>query len=320
MSIEKGRSKSIDGQWIRDNETKEFKYEYSRGDDVKPAYQKVVERLALNKIKNELLFNGMLEAQLRAFDKDGIIISRQQLIDDINREVARQRVSFDLGNEVSLELPKVDIQPSEEQSQIDRLKNNLGSIFGGTVRNENATLEEQKLIDTPVVTTDEPITEKTLSTEQIVPQFNSQIEREEYFDEMYDSEIHKLTELKKNNDPNYEIELNNSIKKISSFTDRIPNVRDQIEIDIKYQLDRIKRENVQNQEQQNKDSLINGILQRMTKAGEFSHIPLEDVSQRVDAMNMVKKRLQEKSIDELEIIFNSYTDQEEKIVSSGMRR
>lgn len=320
MSIEKGRSKSIDGQWIRDNETKEFKYEYSRGDDVKTAYQKVVERLALNKIKNDLLFNGMLEAQLRAFDKDGIIISRQQLIDDINREVARQRVSFDLGNEVSLELPKVDIQPSEEQSQIDRLKNNLGSIFGGTVRNENATLEEQKLIDTPVAITDEPITEKNLSTEQIVPQFNSQIEREEYFDEMYDSEIHKLTELKKNNDPNYEIELNNSIKKILSFTDRIPNVRDQIEIDIKYQLDRIERENTQNQEQQNKDSLINGILQRMAEAGEFSHIPLEDVSQRVNSMNMVKKRLQEKSIDELEIIFNSYTDQEEKIVSSGMRR
>ena len=58
----------------------------------------------------------------------------------------------------------------------------------------------------------------------------------------------------------------------------------------------------------------------MADAGEFSHIPLEDVSQRVDTMNMVKKRLQEKSIDELEIILNSYTPEDEKTESFGMHR
>lgn len=74
------------------------------------------------------------------------------------------------------------------------------------------------------------------------------------------------------------------------------------------------------QEYQNNDSLINDIIGRMADAGEFSHIPLEDVSQRVDTMNMVKKRLQEKSIDELEIILNSYANQEKKTESTGMHR
>lgn len=74
------------------------------------------------------------------------------------------------------------------------------------------------------------------------------------------------------------------------------------------------------QEYQNNDSLINDIIGRMADAGEFSHIPLEDVSQRIDTMNMVKKGLQEKSIDELEIILNSYANQEEKTEPTGMHR
>ena len=37
-------------------------------------------------------------------------------------------------------------------------------------------------------------------------------------------------------------------------------------------------------------------------------------------MNLVKKRLQEKSLDELEIILNSYANQEEKTESTGMHR
>ena len=124
MSIENSRSSSVDGQWIRDNETKEFEYGYSRSEDSKTAYQKIVERLALNKIKNELLFRGMLDAQLRSFERDGITISREQLIADINKEVARQQVNYDLDSDIAL-----DVQQPQVQSDIDRLKNNLGSIF-----------------------------------------------------------------------------------------------------------------------------------------------------------------------------------------------
>lgn len=311
MSIESSRSSSIDGQWIRENEAKEFKYGYSNGDETKTAYQRAVERLALDKIKNELIFNGKLEAQLRAFARDGITISREQLISDINKEVARQRVNYDFGSEMTMEMPNVDIHQSDEQAQIDRLKNDLGSIFGGT---------SQKTETSSMPTENESTKKNDVNENQANQKFNSQIEREEYFDEMYDAEIQKLVELKKNNDPNYEIELNNTIQKILSFTDRIPNAREQIEADIRYQLGKIEREKAQNQDQQNKESLINGILQKMAAAGEFSHIPLEDVSQRIDTMNMVKKRLQEKSIEELEIIFNSYMLEDEKTESSGIHR
>ena len=215
MSIEKSRSKGIDGQWIRDNETKEFEYEYSNSSDVKISYQKAVEMLALEKIKNELIFDGKFESQLRAFARDGITISRQQLIDDINKEVAKQRLSFGL-DDLTLDSPAIDLQSIKDQAQIDELKNKLESVFGGI--------------------------ESSSNIESVRQDFSSQIEREEYFDEMYDLEIQKLIELKKNNDPNYEIELNNAIKKISSFTDRIYNVRSQIESDIRYQMNKYKKE------------------------------------------------------------------------------
>ena len=241
MSIENSRSSSIDGQWIRDNETKEFEYGYSRSDDAKTAYQKIVERLALNKIKNELLFRGMLDAQLRSFERDGITISREQLIADINKEVARQQVSYDLDSDIALgaEQPQV-------QSDIDRLKNNLGNLF------ESAPTQSQQHINHSTAISREPAIESVVLSH------------------VSESPVQQPTHTE--------------------------------------------------QEQQNKDLLINGIIGRMADAGEFSHIPLEDVSQRVDTMNMVKKRLQEKSIDELEIILNSYANQEEKTESTGMRR
>ena len=235
MSIENSRSSSIDGQWIRDNETKEFEYGYSRSEDAKTAYQKIVERLALNKIKNELLFKGMLDAQLRSFERDGITISREQLIADINKEVARQQVSYDLDSDIAL-----GVEQPQVQSDIDRLKNNLGSLF------ESAYTQSQQPISQSATIPREPAIESV------------------------------------------------GVSHVS--------------------------ESPVQQEQQNKDSLINGIIGRMADAGEFSHIPLEDVSQRVDTMNMVKKRLQEKSIDELEIILNSYANQEEKTESTGMYR
>lgn len=254
MSIENSRSSSIDGQWIRDNETKEFEYGYSKSEDAKTAYQKIVERLALNKIKNELLFNGMLDAQLRSFSRDGITISREQLISDINKEVARQQVDFDLDSDMAL-----DVQQPQVQSEIDRLKSNLGSSIDASPTKSQQPISQSTTIPR------EPAIESvgvTSAPESIVQPAHTEQEKQG----------------------------------LESHNQQVQ------------------------QEQQNKDTLINGIIGRMADAGEFSHIPLEDVSQRVDTMNMVKKRLQEKSIDELEIILNSYANQEDKTESTGMHK
>ena len=105
MSLERGRSSSIDGQWIRENETKEFGYGYYSNDDEKNAtYQSAVESLALFKMKNELLFNGMLEAKLRRFANEGITISKEEFLADIKRAVIRKEIEFDINKQSGMHM------------------------------------------------------------------------------------------------------------------------------------------------------------------------------------------------------------------------
>lgn len=316
MSIENSRSSSIDGQWIRDNETKEFEYGYSKSEDAKTAYQKIVERLALNKIKNELLFNGMLDAQLRSFARDGITISREQLISDINKEVARQQVNFDLDSDMSL-----DVQQPQVQSEIDRLKSNLGSIFDASPTKSQQPISQSTTIPR------EPAIESvgvTSAPESIVQPAHTEQEKQEIREQMRQAQeqLAKTLEWAKQqpNEPQFTSTRSDNIEEAPEWTkDR--GVSGYTEPTLEQVRQGLESHNQQvQQEQQNKDTLINGIIGRMADAGEFSHIPLEDVSQRVDTMNMVKKRLQEKSLDELEIILNSYANQEEKTESTGMHR
>lgn len=316
MSIENSRSSSIDGQWIRDNETKEFEYGYSKSEDAKTAYQKIVERLALNKIKNELLFNGMLDAQLRSFARDGITISREQLISDINKEVARQQVNFDLDSDMAL-----DVQQPQVQSEIDRLKSNLGSIFDASPTKSQQPISQSTTIPR------EPAIESvgvTSAPESIVQPAHTEQEKQEIREQMRQAQeqLAKTLEWAKQqpNEPQFTSTRSDNIEEAPEWTkDR--GVYGYTEPTLEQVRQGIESHNQQvQQEQQNKDTLINGIIGRMADAGEFSHIPLEDVSQRVDTMNMVKKRLQEKSLDELEIILNSYANQEEKTESTGMHR
>lgn len=316
MSIENSRSSSIDGQWIRDNETKEFEYGYSKSEDAKTAYQKIVERLALNKIKNELLFNGMLDAQLRSFARDGITISREQLISDINKEVARQQVNFDLDSDMAL-----DVQQPQVQSEIDRLKSNLGSIFDASPTKSQQPISQSTTIPR------EPAIESvgvTSAPESIVQPAHTEQEKQEIREQMRQAQeqLAKTLEWAKQqpNEPQFTSTRSDNIEEAPEWTkDR--GVSGYTEPTLEQVRQGLESHNQQvQQEQQNKDTLINGIIGRMADAGEFSHIPLEDVSQRVDTMNMVKKRLQEKSLDELEIILNSYANQEEKTESTGMHR
>lgn len=316
MSIENSRSSSIDGQWISDNETKEFEYGYSKSEDAKTAYQKIVERLALNKIKNELLFNGMLDAQLRSFARDGITISREQLISDINKEVARQQVNFDLDSDMAL-----DVQQPQVQSEIDRLKSNLGSIFDASPTKSQQPISQSTTIPR------EPAIESvgvTSASESIVQPAHTEQEKQEIREQMRQAQEQHAKTLEwakqQPNEPQFTSTRSDNIEEAPEWTkDR--GVSGYTEPTLEQVRQGLESHNQQvQQEQQNKDTLINGIIGRMADAGEFSHIPLEDVSQRVDTMNMVKKRLQEKSLDELEIILNSYANQKEKTESTGMHR
>lgn len=70
--------------------------------------------------------------------------------------------------------------------------------------------------------------------------------------------------------------------------------------------------NMANEETQKKD-LIENILKSMGDAGEFSHIPLEDISQRIDTMKEVKTKLDSKSLEELEYILSVYSQQTDNV-------
>ena len=152
---------------------------------------------------------------------------------------------------------------------------------------------------------------------------NLNIEHQEQdFDKIYDLEIKKLTPLKQNNNPNYEVELANTIRKLSTLTNKIPNIRAQIESDINYELNKqnqIKSSQPVQQDQQMKDEIISKIINSMNRAGEFSFGDIS-ISERIDIMQNVKNKLNSKSMEELQILLSTYQFNQEETQRHAARR
>ena len=95
--------------------------------DLRQQYLNAIKKLALQKMKNDLLFEGSLGAAMRNLSSLGLEVSKESMLKDIETEVNRQRMSFDLEMpSVNIETPNISV---ENQSEIEQLKNNLGSIF-----------------------------------------------------------------------------------------------------------------------------------------------------------------------------------------------
>lgn len=67
--------------------------------DLKEQYLNTIKRLALQKMKNDILFNGQLDATIRKFSSLGLDVSRESILKDIQDEIYRQNSSFDLGED-----------------------------------------------------------------------------------------------------------------------------------------------------------------------------------------------------------------------------
>lgn len=106
--------------------------------DLRQQYLNAIKKLALQKMRNDLLFEGSLGAAMKNLSSIGLDVSKESMLKDIETEVNRQRMSFDI------EMPNVNIEVpnviAENQSEIEQLKSNLGSIF------ESAPVQEQKPI------------------------------------------------------------------------------------------------------------------------------------------------------------------------------
>ena len=106
--------------------------------DLRQQYINAIKKLALQKMKNDLLFEGSLGAAMRNLSSLGLEVSKESMLKDIETEVNRQKMSFDLEMpSVNIEVPNISV---ENQSEIEQLKNNLGSFF------QSVPTQEQKPI------------------------------------------------------------------------------------------------------------------------------------------------------------------------------
>lgn len=135
--------------------------------DLRQQYLNAIKKLALQKMRNDLLFEGSLGAAMRNLSSLGLDVSKESMLKDIETEVNRQRMSFDI------EMPNVNIEVpnviAENKSEIEQLKSNLGSIF------ESAPVQEQKPIYNSGTIPREPAIQNTQPYETIINNTLSQI-------------------------------------------------------------------------------------------------------------------------------------------------
>ena len=135
--------------------------------DLRQQYLNAIKKLTLQKMRNDLLFEGSLGAAMRNLSSLGLDVSKESMLKDIETEVNRQRMSFDIEMpNVSIEVPSVN---AENQSEIEQLKSNLGSIF------ESAPVQEQKPIYNSGTIPREPAIQNTQPYETTINNTSSQI-------------------------------------------------------------------------------------------------------------------------------------------------
>ena len=94
--------------------------------DLERDYLNTVEMLALQKLKHEILFESMLNSSIRRLSSLGIEISKEKLMQDIQKEMEMPSIDLDFDYEQS----SVSTNTNDDaQNQINGLLNNLGNIF-----------------------------------------------------------------------------------------------------------------------------------------------------------------------------------------------
>lgn len=363
--IDRNKIYGIDQEYIRKAEKQEIKY-----DDLKDRYLKEVKKLALEKMKNDILFEGKLNSIMRNLTSLGLNITRESLLRDIEKEIRNQQLDFGSSS--------ISYSNSNVDKELEALKSNLENIFEsspqlvqeqkpvfqtisnapskesafGVQNNRETSLEqskETKELQEQMKQAQEELAKKIKWAQQQPnqPKFttinNNKPEslpewtkdkgtsrysnlntehQEQDFDRIYDLEIKKLAQLKQSNNPNYEVELTNTIRKLLTLTNKIPNIRAQIESDINYELNKqnqIKSSQPVQQDQQMKDEIISKIMNSMNRAGEFSFGDIS-ISERIDIMQNVKNKLNSKSMEELQILLSTYQFNQEENQRHTARR
>ena len=130
-------------------------------------YLNAIKRLAQQKMNNDLLFEGLLDAAIRNLSSLGLEVSKESMLKDIRLEVIRQGMSLDYETpSFDLEEPNINV---ENQSEVEQLKNDLGSIFGFS------SVQEHKPISNSGTIPREPAIQSAQPYETTINNTSSQI-------------------------------------------------------------------------------------------------------------------------------------------------
>ena len=93
MSLESGSRRAIDNQWVRENETNEYRINY-----IEDEYTKAVRILAQS--RRVPWFEELLSSYIRRLEGKGYTINPDEFVYDIDKKV-RLNDLFDAANEIS---------------------------------------------------------------------------------------------------------------------------------------------------------------------------------------------------------------------------
>ena len=118
-------------------------------DNLHTEYLNSVKSLALEKMKNSIIFEGQLKATMRRLTSLGFNVTRESILKDIQTEIYKQMLDFDIDfdretpNFVA-ELQSEIQQPTQINNDLEQLKSNLGSIFADTPTQQQVSQQENE--------------------------------------------------------------------------------------------------------------------------------------------------------------------------------
>ncbi len=118
-------------------------------------------------------------------------------------------------------------------------------------------------------------------------------------------------------DSTYEVRFDDgSIHQITITQDEKNSIRNQKHHTPEVRAEEVSQTTKTNEQTQQREKLISDIIGAMLNAGEFHNSGL-NISQKISDMRDVKRKLETKSLEELEYILSVYTPQHERTMSSG---
>ena len=123
-SIDIPTETDIDQKWIRENETKEktnaVPAQSNTDDKTMEEYESIIRRLALDKLRNDLLFEGKLTDAIKDISLLGLNITREDILSAIEKEIAKQMTMS----------KKSEPEQPEEEENLDDILDDMNNILG----------------------------------------------------------------------------------------------------------------------------------------------------------------------------------------------